>query len=42
MPKLQRSAAVLFAASFVLALLPASLASQAPEAKAELPVLVTS
>jgi hypothetical protein len=40
MPKIHRSAAVLVAA--VLVLLPAALKSQALEAKAELPVLVTS
>jgi hypothetical protein len=40
MPKIHRSAAVLVAAALVL--LPASLESQAPEAKAELPVLITS
>ncbi len=40
MPKIHRSAAVLAAAALVL--LPVSLKSQASEAKAELPVLVTS
>jgi len=41
MPKPHGYAAA-FAAAFVLALLPASAAGQAPAAKAELPVLVTS
>ncbi len=42
MPKLHRSAAALAAAAFALALLPAAPAAQTPEARAELPVLVTS
>ena len=42
MTKLYRSAAVFIAAAFVLALGPASLLGEGPEAKAELPVLVTS
>jgi hypothetical protein len=42
MPKLHRSAAALAVASLTLVLLPAALAGQASEAKAELPVLVTS
>ncbi|MBP1769720.1 MAG: hypothetical protein H6P96_338, partial [Candidatus Aminicenantes bacterium] len=41
MSHLHRSAAVLVAAA-ILVLLPVSLPSQTPEAKAELPVLVTS
>jgi len=42
MPKPHGYAAAFAAAAFVLALLPASAAGQAPAAKAELPVLVTS
>ena len=42
MLKPHRYAAAVAAAAFVLALLPASAAGQAPAAKAELPVLVTS
>ncbi|OGD15696.1 MAG: hypothetical protein A2V76_01225 [Candidatus Aminicenantes bacterium RBG_16_63_14] len=42
MPRLDRSAAALIAAALVLSLTPASLVSQDLEAKAELPVLVTS
>jgi hypothetical protein len=42
MSKLHRSAAVLAAAAFAFVLLPANLPGQAAEAKAELPVLITS
>jgi hypothetical protein len=42
MPKLHKFAAASAAAALLLALLPASLASQGQEAKAELPILVTS
>lgn len=42
MTKLHKSAAILIAAALILFLTPASLVSQAQEAKAELPVLVTS
>jgi hypothetical protein len=42
MSKVHRSVAALVAASSILVLLPASPAAQAPAAKAELPVLVTS
>jgi len=42
MSRPQRLPAVLFAAAVVLAAAPAALLGQAPEAKAELPVLVTS
>lgn len=42
MPKLHRSAAALAAAALVSALLPIALAAQTTEARAELPVLVTS
>jgi hypothetical protein len=42
MPKFHRSAAVLAAAALVSVLVPLSLAAQAPEAKAEFPVLITS
>jgi hypothetical protein len=42
MPKFHRSAAVLAAAAFAFVLVPAALLGQAPEAKAELPVLITS
>jgi hypothetical protein len=42
MPKAHRSAAALAAVSFALVLFPAALMSQGQEAKAELPVLVTS
>jgi hypothetical protein len=42
MSKLYRSAAFLAAMAFVVVLLPVSLTSQGQEAKAELPVLVTS
>jgi hypothetical protein len=42
MTRLRRSAAVLAAAAFAFVLIPAALLGQAPEAKAELPVLITS
>jgi Domain of unknown function (DUF6305) len=42
LPKAHRSAAALAAVSFALVLFPAALMSQGQEAKAELPVLVTS
>ena len=42
MPRIHRSAAALAAAAFVFALVPAAFAAQTQEAKAELPVLVTS
>jgi len=42
MSRIHRSAAALAAVAVLLALAPATLVSQAPEAKAELPVLVTS
>ncbi len=42
MPKLHGSAAVLAAAALVSALLPVALAAQTAEARAELPVLITS
>lgn len=42
MSKLHRSAAVLAAAALAFVLVPATLMGQAPEAKAELPVLITS
>ena len=42
MPRFHRSAAALAAAAFVFALVPTAFAAQAQEAKAELPVLVTS
>jgi len=42
MTKFHRSAAVLAAAAFAFVLVPAALLGQAPEAKAELPVLITS
>ena len=42
MPKLHGSVAVLAAAAFIFALVPITLAGQTQEAKAELPVLVTS
>ena len=42
MPKAHRSVAALAAAASLLVLLPGSYAAQAPAAKAELPVLVTS
>ncbi|HUT07739.1 MAG TPA: DUF6305 family protein [Candidatus Latescibacteria bacterium] len=42
MTKLHKSAAAFFAAALVLALNPASLLGQGQEAKAELPVLITS
>ncbi|RPJ03302.1 MAG: hypothetical protein EHM31_01250 [Candidatus Aminicenantes bacterium] len=42
MPRIHRSAAALAVAALVFALVPAAFAAQAQEAKAELPVLVTS
>jgi hypothetical protein len=42
MPRFHRSAAALAAAALVFAFVPAAFAAQAQEAKAELPVLVTS
>ncbi len=42
MPRIHRSAAALAAAALVFALVPAAFAAQTQEAKAELPVLVTS
>ena len=42
MSRLHRSAAVLAAAALAFVLVPATLMGQAPEAKAELPVLITS
>ncbi len=42
MSSLHRSAAILAAASLAFVLVPATLMGQAPEAKAELPVLITS
>ena len=42
MSRLHRSAAALAAAAFAFVLVPATMMGQAPEAKAELPVLITS
>jgi hypothetical protein len=42
MPRIHRSAAALAAAAIVFAFVPATLAGQAQEAKAELPALITS